>query len=232
MKGYKMSNILLAIEAVENALGNIGVYPESRTENYGSKDQKTTPRTTWQDGWNACYVEILEKIFDQLRILRKEVDENFALLSLIDAGWMDEDKYVLNMNDTFHYACADCEEVNKEEAKEVVRLFKRYGFKGIDYWVAQKRGYDPEIPRYKEGVEEVRLHESSGKSNTNKIKEDYKCSMCGYDSKTTPEEWRNQIWENEEETCGDCHKTVKHKEGTYRHGFWYHKGQCTINHPY
>ena len=158
-----MSDILLAIKAVEDALDQIGIYPQSVTKNYGTDKEETTPRTTWQDGWNACNMEIPDKIYGQLKELRKGVDKNFALLSIIDAGWAEGDKYILNMNDTFHYACADEEEITKEEAEEVVRLFKRHGMKGIDYWVACKRGYDPEIPHYKEGVEQVRKAETGNK---------------------------------------------------------------------
>jgi hypothetical protein len=157
----KMSDILLAIKAVEDALEQIGIYPQAVTKNYGTDKEETIPRTTWQDGWNACVMEHIDKIYNQLEKLKEGVDKNFALLSLIDAGWAEGDKYILNMNDTFHYACADAEEVTKEEAKEVVELFKQHGWKGIDYWVAKKRGYDPEIPRYKERVEEVRLKEKS-----------------------------------------------------------------------
>jgi hypothetical protein len=154
-----MSEILLAIKAVEDALESIGIFPQSVTKNYGTDKEETTPRTTWQDGWNACILEHIEKIYNQLEELKKEVNEDFALLSLIDAGWVSGDEFVLNMNDTFHYACADAESVTKEQATEVVRLFKKHGMKGIDYWVACQRGYDPEIPHYKTNVEQVRALE-------------------------------------------------------------------------
>jgi hypothetical protein len=82
-----------------------------------------------------------------------------ALLLIADVGWLDRGKFILNMNDTFWYACSDAEEVGEDEIKEVARLFSTYGWQGIDYWVANKRGYDPEIPRHKEEVEEVRKKE-------------------------------------------------------------------------
>jgi hypothetical protein len=158
-----MSELLLAIQAVYDALDQIGVQPAAITKNYGTPEEETIPRTAYGDGWNACAEELLDKIYGQLEVLSKGVDKNFALFALLDLGWAEGDKYILNMNDTFHYACADAEEVSKEEAPEVARLFKAHGYKGLDYWVAEKRGYDPEIPRYKARVEEVRTQERKTK---------------------------------------------------------------------
>jgi hypothetical protein len=62
--------------------------------------------------------------------------------------------------------------------------------------------------------------------------EDEKCPICGYDPRISVEDWQRQVWENEEETCGQCHKPVKHKDGTYRHGFWYHSGECASHNRY
>ena len=48
------------------------------------------------------------------------------------------DKYILNMNDVWAWACADCEEVLEDELPELARLFFQYGWAGILYWVSQK----------------------------------------------------------------------------------------------
>ena len=156
-------NISLILNAVEDAFDSVGIYPASISKQNEDGEWETKERTEWQDGWNACHLKSLDKIYDQLEKIREEIDENFALLSIIDAGWFLGDKFRLNMNDTFFYACADEEVITKEEAKEVVSLFKTHGFKGIDYWVAEKRGYDPEIPHYKEQIELVRQQELKGK---------------------------------------------------------------------
>ena len=47
---------------------------------------------------------------------------------------------MLNLNDTFFWACADAEYVSDEELPEVASLFFRYGWCGILYWVNLKRG--------------------------------------------------------------------------------------------
>ena len=46
-----------------------------------------------------------------------------------------------------------------EEIKEVARLFRWYGFPGVNYWVAGKRGHDPQIPKRRTEVEYVRSQE-------------------------------------------------------------------------
>jgi len=150
-----MIDMLLTIKAVQDVLATTGIYPQSRTDDNG----KTTKRTEWEVGWNAAILHISKEIFKQFDIMSKGIDEDLALLLLADVGWFRGKDLMLNMNDTFHYACADCEIVESFEFKEVARLFKTYGGRGIDYWVAQKRGYNPEIPKYKQGVEEVRARE-------------------------------------------------------------------------
>jgi len=62
-----------------------------------------------------------------------------------DADLPDEDRWIagrhmLNLNDTFGWACADTEEVMPEEIPAVARLFRLYGMCGVYYWVAVKRG--------------------------------------------------------------------------------------------
>jgi hypothetical protein len=157
----KEIGLKLAVKVVMDVLATTGIYPASTAE-WDSKTNKIVnekPRTEWQNGWNACQWDIFSKINDSLGKLEQEVmTDELAILLIADVGWMDEGKFILNMNDTFHYA-ADCEEVPEEEIKEVGRLFATYGYKGIDYWVAEKRGYDPEIPRNKPDVEEVRRKE-------------------------------------------------------------------------
>jgi len=161
----KEIDLKLAVKTVTDVLMTTGVYPQSSS----TWDEKTNTikdtklRTEWQEGWNACQWEIFNKINDSLGKLEKEgMSDDLALLLIADVGWMDEGKLILNMNDTFHYA-ADAEEVSDEEVKEIAELFATYGHKGITYWVAKKRGYDPQVQRYKEQVEEVRRVEEKYK---------------------------------------------------------------------
>jgi len=160
-----MIDMLLAIKTVMDVLMTTGVYPQSIITM--DKDYKTVvkeeKRTEWQEGWNACQSEIFNKLNDALGKLEEGISDELALLMVADVGCMQDGKFLLNMNDTFHYACSDCEEVKLEEYKEVARLFRTYGGSGIDYWVAQKRGYDPEIPAYRGNVKEVRKYEEKRK---------------------------------------------------------------------
>jgi hypothetical protein len=162
-KKPKEIDLKLAVKTVTDVLMTTGVYPQSSS----TWDEKTNTikdtklRTEWQEGWNACQGEIFNKINDSLGKLEREgMSDELALLLIADVGWMQDGKFVLNMNDTFWYACADAEEVSEGEIKEVARLFATYGYKGLTYWVAKKRGDDPDIPKYKAQVDEVRKLES------------------------------------------------------------------------
>jgi hypothetical protein len=151
--------MLLAIKAVQDVLATVGIYPQKMTTVAKDGKSSTVERTTYQNGWNAAIIYISKKICEQFDIMSEGVDEDLALLALADVGWIKGDIFQLNMNDTFYYG-ADMESINREEVKEVARLFRTYGSKGIDYWVAQKRGYDPKVAKYERGVEEVRKNES------------------------------------------------------------------------
>ena len=75
---------------------------------------------------------------DEAKQLFKSADVFF------DADDLEEDpktwnRYILNMNDVWGWACADCEEVKEDELPELARLFFSYGWAGILYWVSQKR---------------------------------------------------------------------------------------------
>lgn len=51
-------------------------------------------------------------------------------------------KIVMSLNDTFFWACADCEIVPDEEVEAVARLFRRYGGCGLYFWAAKKQGHE------------------------------------------------------------------------------------------
>ncbi len=155
-----MIDLKIAIKTVMDVLMTTGVYPKSTAEwsETLKKEVNRKERTTWQEGWNAAQWEIFSKTNDALGKLEEGMSEDLALLQIADVGWMQDGKFILNMNDTFCYG-ADCEEVEPEDYKELARLFRQYGCGGLDYWVAKKRGYDPERPEYREVVREIRSME-------------------------------------------------------------------------
>ena len=65
---------------------------------------------------------------------------------LRDVGVMfDEDSEMpselwLNMNDVFHIACADAEEVTVNDIASIYALWKDFGWEGVVWWVWKKRG--------------------------------------------------------------------------------------------
>lgn len=54
----------------------------------------------------------------------------------------------INMNDTFHYACADVCELSSEDALDLLPFIQSVGFDAVLAYEAIKRGYDPEIKDY------------------------------------------------------------------------------------
>lgn len=52
---------------------------------------------------------------------------------------MESEIQVINLNDTWAWACADCVKPEDSELPEVARLYREYGWCGILYWAAEKQ---------------------------------------------------------------------------------------------
>ena len=131
---------------------NIGIYPAAIIE----KD-KTTNRSEFQSGWNACvmnYGRKIDEIFND--------DESWATSEKLFAAsggyFLYDDGWYVNLNDTWYYACADCEQINKNDYDIVADWFKKFGDAGVLYWVYTKRGNFPEIPKYKKLIELIKSY--------------------------------------------------------------------------
>lgn len=63
-------------------------------------------------------------------------------------------------NDTFGYACADCEELEPGNAEEVRKIADKYGWDGVTAWAAFRRGCEPIKPllteKYYKAREEIK----------------------------------------------------------------------------
>jgi hypothetical protein len=131
----------ITLDLISNVLMLTGVYPKSGMDGKGIKKD----RTEWQEGWNACYQYITDKVF---KLDGLELSNEFMLLIAADLGWFDPEVkiFYLNMNDVFEYG-SDVEEIDQEEVKEVARLFSYYGYNGVNYWVWKKRGSSLNIPK-------------------------------------------------------------------------------------
>lgn len=82
---------------------------------------------------------------DPLTLAREGMPSHEDRAFLIASGAMfdpDEDgvPFAINLNDTFGWACADGESVPDDKIKEVATLFKRWGYPGLYYWAAKRRG--------------------------------------------------------------------------------------------
>ena len=151
------NNLGKILKKIESVLENIGIYPASVV----GGDEPYKKRNEYKNGWNAGVMEMSSKISKALSETWKEDDTDLTLLLLADVVSDDDGCYLLGMNDTFYYATSDNEEVKSEEIKEVARLFRWYGFPGVNYWVAEKREHDPMIPQRRDEVVYVRRQEKS-----------------------------------------------------------------------
>jgi hypothetical protein len=131
----------------EAACGDMGIYPRA-TITAGVE----TPRTDWQDGWNAAVMALSEKhtaFTTWAKTLTPEQRE--MLTSLLDS---DGEPVVLQIragavvllmmcSDTFMYACADGEDFTLAELPDIAALWKTHGYYGLIAWIARKRHAEP-----------------------------------------------------------------------------------------
>lgn len=123
---------------VGNCFDTVGMYPLSVT-----KLGVTINRTDWQSGFNYGVIEIVKRIEETIEFFEKSQNEDLLRLLELDLGWWKDNKFRLNMNDTFSWACADSEDVDEKDYKEILRLYDLYGYEGLIYWVSEVRGELP-----------------------------------------------------------------------------------------
>lgn len=94
------------------------------------KPETTTTRTPAQD---AAYQKLLlARVF--YHESEEELDEDYDTTEEREK-W----RYMINLNDAWYWACADCERVAVEDLPEVWRMFMGYGWHGVGYWVMKQR---------------------------------------------------------------------------------------------
>lgn len=131
----------------EAAVDDMGIYPRAVI-----RDGVETPRSEWQDGWNAAVMDITKKHSKLVSWSKSLTDEQRAqLLELLDSdsepihiGYRGEAvTLTAGCSDTFMYACADSEPFEIAELPEVCRLWVAHGYYGVIAWIARKRRVEP-----------------------------------------------------------------------------------------
>jgi hypothetical protein len=143
-QGMKSPALQLAFH--EAAEDDMGIYPMA-TRHPDGREEK---RTEWQDGWNAACItrgDKLCKIYDWFDGLPEYIQPVVEELLVDDALKLsiDDDSIqtYLQINDTFYYACSDCEDVTLEDLPLIRVMWREYGYEGLVAWVAKKRNIDP-----------------------------------------------------------------------------------------
>ena len=141
----------------EKAQDDLGIYPQ------GAYDEKNnyTPRTEWQNGWNAAVMEQTKNVcayHDFLGTLTKEQRtalEDLLLDNIIELSKNDDKTTLwLNVNDIF-YTAADGEDFSIEDLPLLAGLQSKYGFDGVIAWVAKKRNLEPLSFKFKKTTEYI-----------------------------------------------------------------------------
>ncbi len=104
--------------------------------------------------------------------MNKEIDEDEEFLNqypelsylvekyIVEVGFDHDDNsergdgrsLMLNMNDTFMYACADGELFTSKDIPEILRVCDDHGWIGLICWAAKHRGYDPVVEYTEDSV--------------------------------------------------------------------------------
>lgn len=71
-------------------------------------------------------------------------EDTVAAYKILIEGTFD---LILNMNDTFHYASADCESMPADDVETLLGVLSEYKHEALTAYAAVKRGYDPTIAR-------------------------------------------------------------------------------------
>jgi len=147
-----IDQILLELRSISD---NMGVYPASM-RGFG-EETDYEQRDGYKNGWNACYSDFFERVDKILDSAGKEWDSNSRLFAADEEysfRWANGQWHVI-LNDTWYYACADGEEISKEQEEEVAGYYRQFGCAGVLYWVHLQRKSLPEIPRYRTMVQGV-----------------------------------------------------------------------------
>lgn len=87
----------------------------------------------------------------------------------------DGPRQMLNMNDTWCWACAEGMVVKDSDLAEVARLFVFYGHNGLNYWYSENNGnMESEFEDIKRGVDFVRREEGLIKAMPSSSQRAYK----------------------------------------------------------
>lgn len=129
--------------AADLAAEDTGIYPQSIN---GKK------RTEWQDGWNACDMDIAERTSGLSTFISTLPDGVIDLIFQEKVRVMTRDKgpeLYINCNDLFYWAVAEGEDIDLSDMPDLDAALKDSPEHGQLLWVCRKRKMRPQKPYYK-----------------------------------------------------------------------------------
>jgi hypothetical protein len=142
------------LKSINDVADDLGIYPQAVKGLGEEKDY--TQRDGFKNGWNACVMQFKTAVKKSLDLYSQPWAKSEQFFASLD-GYFDYSggKWWVELGDTWYYACADGEEIQPDEYKDVRDLFCLYGVDGVLFWVYKKRQHLPEIKSVAEQVERV-----------------------------------------------------------------------------
>ena len=109
-------------------------------------------RTEWEEGWNACTMDITKRSTLIAGYLKDLPDEVIDCLMEDKIGIYvrdEEIKLYVNCNDLFYWACADSEDFELADLDDFKQAYKDSPGNGNLLWCCRKRKMRPQKPFYR-----------------------------------------------------------------------------------
>lgn len=142
----------IAFDCVSNTTG---IYSQAVIDEKGNR----TERTEWQNGWNACFYEVTDNVYDAVEFIKNLPDQiqDYIFNKHIGIRVNDEPQLYVNCNDLFYWACADQEDFELSDLDDFNKCLKDSRENGDILWVCRKRKMRPQKPYYKYFNEEEKV---------------------------------------------------------------------------
>lgn len=155
-KVIDVDKLLLELKSIDE---NMGIYPAA-VESY-NQEKSYKERDGFKNGWNACVFSYGSKLNNAIESASEGLSSSEKLFFYDYSGEYDtfmydqEGGWSVFLNDTWEYACADGEEIQKDQYNEVAKWYRNFGHAGVLYWVYLQRKYLPEITETRVLVETI-----------------------------------------------------------------------------
>jgi len=157
----------LKVKALEDISSTTGIHPMGALPDEERKQIEKEKSNAYKVGWNNCAIEYAKRTTMVMKKDWGKLNDDVLLLLASGGCMLMGGELVVNVNDTFAWGCADCEEVPEDKISEVANLYRQYGSVGPVYWVSKQRGWmmpcasdGPTFKQTKKEIEKIRKEQN------------------------------------------------------------------------